>query len=65
MKAIIDIIRENEERKAKQGICPSYTLYRDLLKEVEHEVNKELNELCKAGSIDVGPTLNDKYIKIK
>lgn len=65
MRAVIDIIRASEEKKASLGIVPSYIMYRDLLREVEEDLKAELNELYKSGAIEVGPTLNDRYIKIK
>ena len=58
------------ERKAR-NIEPTHALFKDVFDRATiegiaaDEVRKGLNELYLAGEIEVGRTINDKYIKVK
>ena len=64
---ILEIIAEKKAR----NIEPTHALYKDVLDRATiegiaaDEVRKGLNELFITGEIEVGRTINDKYIKIK
>ena len=66
-----NIILEITADKKARNIEPTHALYKEVYAiaiskglSVE-EVRNGLNELYLAGEIEVGDTLNDKYIKIK
>ena len=60
----------SHEQKAK-GIEPTHALFKEVFDRATiegiaaDEIRKGLNELFINGKIEVGDTLNDKYIKIK
>ena len=57
--------------KKQRNIEPNHALFRDVFDRATiegiaaDEIRKGLNELYLAGEIEVGDTLNDKWIKIK
>lgn len=62
MTPLIETIRKLTEEKKEKHIYPTHVMYIDLLKEINSQVNEELNNLYEAGLITVTPTLNDKAI---
>ena len=64
------ILKIIAEKKAR-NIEPAHALFRDVFDRAKiegitsDEIRKGLNELFINGEIEVGDTLNDKYIKIK
>lgn len=58
--ALLNILKEQEKAKSNKRIVPSHSL----LIPLHQTVNDALNELYSEGKIDVGPTMNDKYIKL-
>ena len=64
------ILKIIAEKKAR-NIEPAHALFRDVFDRATiegiaaDEIRNGLNELYLAGEIEVGETLNDKYIKIK
>ena len=64
------ILKIIAEKKAR-NIEPAHALFRDVFDRAKIEgiasddIRKGLNELFINGEIEVGDTLNDKYIKIK
>ena len=64
---ILEIIAEKKAR----NIEPTHALFKDVFDRATiegiaaDEIRKGLNELYLAGEIEVGDTLNDKWIKIK
>ena len=64
---ILEIIAE----KKASNIEPTHALFKDVFDRATiegiaaDEIIKGLNELFIAGEIEVGRTINDKYIKIK
>jgi hypothetical protein len=65
MTDILSIIQDITSAKQEAHTEPSYALERELLDKVTKEAKKELNGLYKEGKIEVGKTLNGKWIKIK
>lgn len=60
-ETLLKIIQEEQERKEREGIIPTHTLRLDL----NRIISNALNELYREGKIEVGPTVNDKWIRIK
>ena len=66
-----NIILEIMAEKKARNIEPTHALFKDVFDRATiegiaaDEIRKGLNELFLAGKIDVGRTINDKYIKIK
>ena len=64
---ILEIIADKKQR----NIEPSHALFKEVFDRATiegiaaDEIRSGLNELYLAGEIDVGETINDKYIKIK
>jgi hypothetical protein len=65
MTDIFSIIQDITSAKQEAHTEPSYALEREVLDKVTKEAKKELNGLYTQGKIDVGKTINDKWIKIK
>ena len=59
--ALLDLIATIESKKREAKIEPSHAT----LLEVNEIINNNLNELYKDGKIEVGKTLNSKWIKTK
>ena len=61
----------NYSRQEKRSIEPTHALFKEVYSIAKskglsiEEVNNGLNELYLAGEIEVGDTLNDKWIKLK
>ena len=66
MKQIIkdEIFAIVEVRKA-QNKTPLHCLYSELQSEIVKRLKSELNQLFRDGEIEIGRTLNDKWIKFK
>lgn len=64
MTPLIETIRKLHRQKVENNIVPNHVLYIDLLKEINKQVNNELNNLYSRGIIKITPTLNDKAIII-
>ena len=66
-----NIISEITEGKKAMNIEPTHALFKEVYLIAKskglsiEEVKNGLNELFIAGEIEVGRTINDKYIKIK
>ena len=66
-----NIILEITAEKKKRSIDPTHALFKEVFDRATiegiaaDEIKKGLNELFLAGEIEVGRTINDKYIKIK
>ena len=66
-----NIILEITEDKKNRNIEPTHALYKEVYSIAKskglsiEEVKNGLNELFIAGEIEVGRTINDKWIKIK
>ena len=66
-----NIISEITADKKKRKIEPTHALFKEVFDRATiegiaaDEIKKGLNELFINGKIEVGDTLNDKYIKIK
>jgi hypothetical protein len=58
---ILEAVWAMINEKTKQGITPLYITKVEFM----NQVIRSLNQLYKDGKIEVGDTLNDKYIKIK
>ena len=71
MYMLKNIILEIIAEKKASNIEPTHALFKDVFDRATiegmaaDEVRKGLNELFIAGEIEVGRTINDKYIKIK
>lgn len=66
MKQIIkDEIFAIVEVKREKNKTPLHCLYSELQSEIVKRLNSELNQLFRDGEIEVGETLNDKWIKLK
>ena len=67
---IKNIISEITEGKKKRNIEPTHALFKEVYSIAKskglsiEDVKNGLNELYLAGAIEVGRTINDKYIKI-
>ena len=66
MKQIIkdEIFAIVEVRKA-QNKTPLHCLYSELQSEIVKRLKSELNQLFRDGELEIGRTLNDKWIKFK
>ena len=70
MYMLKNIILEITEGKKKRNIEPTHALFKEVYAIAKskglsiEEVKNGLNELYLAGDIEVGRTINDKYIKI-
>ena len=68
---ISEIINQISTEKKARNIEPTHAFYKDVFDRATiegiaaDEVRKGLNELFITGEIEVGRTINDKYIKIK
>ena len=68
---IFKIINQISSEKKASNIEPTHALYKDVFDRATiegiaaDEIRKGLNELFINGEIEVGETINDKYIKIK
>lgn len=66
MKQIIkDEIFAIVEVKRADNKVPLHCLYSELQAEIVKRLNSELNQLFRDGEIEVGETINDKWIKLK
>ena len=65
-----NIILEITEEKKKRNIEPTHAMFKDVYSIAKskglslEDVKNGLNELYIAGEIEVGRTINDKYIRI-
>lgn len=57
-EALLSELKYIERKKRETGRIPTYTIQMELKRHIAHT----LNSLHKDGKIDVGNTLNDKYI---
>ena len=68
---ILKIINQISTEKKARNIDPTHALFKEVFDRATiegiaaDEIRKGLNELFLAGEIEVGRTINDKYIKIK
>ena len=68
---ILEIINQISTEKKARNIDPTHALFKDVFDRATiegiaaDEIRNGLNELFIAGKIEVGRTINDKYIKIK
>ena len=68
---IFKIINQISSEKKARNIEPTHALYKDVFDRATiegiaaDEIKKGLNELFINGEIEVGRTINDKWIKIK
>lgn len=62
---LINYIDEIVRNKIESGIVPSHVTYVELNKLLHNEFKESLNRLFKNNQIEVGHTINDKWIKIK
>ena len=62
---VLDAIRSITKAKEAQGIAPTYTLKKELDRKLAETLSNCLTELYKEGLINVGETINDKYIEMK
>ena len=69
---ICEAIKYVQNQKKQKGIIPDYCMYLELAnrlhsttKLTETQITKSLNQMYSDGVIQVGKTLNDKYIKLK
>ena len=68
---ILKIINQISSEKKASNIEPTHALFKDVFDRATikgiaaDEIRNGLNELFINGEIEVGDTLNDKYIKIK
>ena len=64
---VYELIAGIEAGKKEKKMFPTHALYNELLtasKLTRQELNKALNELFRLDVIQVGETVNDKYITI-
>lgn len=62
---LLELIKQMEEERIEAKITPSHITYTSLLNRSgmkREELSSELNKLYKDGAIEVGKTINDKYI---
>lgn len=60
-EAVLNLLNDMEEEKKRRGIAPTHTISAEL-----HLMLKSaLNNLYRSGKINVGITLNGKYIEVK
>ncbi len=68
---ILDTIKEIQEQKIKAKKEPSHAMFIEVLQALndkgitQEKLRKDLNRLYKEDKIEVGSTLNSKYIKTK
>ena len=68
---LLTIIKQISTEKEARNIEPTHALFKDVFDRATIEgiaaddIRNGLNELFIAGEIEVGRTINDKYIKIK
>ena len=68
---ISEIINQISSEKESNNIYPTHALFKEVFDRATiegiaaDEIRNGLNELFIAGQIEVGRTINDKYIKIK
>ena len=68
---ILKIINQISNEKKARNIEPTHALFKDVFDRATIEgiaaddIRNGLNELFISGKIEVGRTINDKYIKIK
>ena len=68
---ISEIINQISSEKEANNIEPTHALFKEVFDRATiegiaaDEIRNGLNELFIAGEIEVGRTINDKYIKIK
>lgn len=60
-QALLQLLTSLEDNKKADRVAPTHIL----LTEVHSAVNNALNQLYKEGKIQVGSTLNSKYIIVK
>ena len=71
LNMILKIINQISSEKKARNIDPTHALFKDVFDRATiagiaaDEIRKGLNEIYLAGEIEVGRTINDKYIKIK
>lgn len=61
---IINIVRDIEKRKADTNVIPTHAVLMEVSNEIHTRLIHELNEMQRAGIVEMGRTINDKYIKI-
>ena len=68
---LLTIINQISNEKKARNIEPTHALFKEVFDRATiegiaaDEIRSGLNELFIAGKIEVGRTINDKYIKIK
>ena len=71
LNMILKIINQISTEKKARNIEPTHALFKEVFDRATiegiaaDEIRNGLNELFIAGKIEVGETINDKYIKIK
>jgi hypothetical protein len=67
MEAVIDIIRRIEADKRAASRVPAHALFIEVANAYGNadEAREELNRLYREGKIEVGHTVNDRYIRVK
>ena len=70
MKMLLTIINQISNEKKAKGIEPTHALFKEVFDRATiegiaaDEIKKGLNELFINGEIEVGDTLNDKWIRV-
>lgn len=65
MSGVYSIIQQLCDEKKFLKKLPDYVLYSELSNMGIPDLREQLNQLYKDGLIEVGATLNDKWIRIK
>lgn len=62
---ILSKVKDLIDKKVEDKTSPYHCSFIELYHAIEKDLKKELNALYKENAIEVGETLNSKYIKIK
>lgn len=62
---IVKIISEIQEENRIKNIVPDHALWSQVRNELLKDIKTILNELISEGKLELGNTINDKYLKLK
>jgi hypothetical protein len=61
---IIQIIKDIQSRKQAENRHPVYPVLLEIMRELDTQFSRELETMERAGTIKIGDTINDKFIKL-
>lgn len=61
---ILSVINDIENRKKQAGKYPAYALLQEIKTDLLLIFASEIKSMTEAGKIELGETINDKYVKL-